>query len=37
VTGTGLNGRVAWKVKGEGISYKEWQAKLVGEDGADAS
>jgi Domain of unknown function (DUF4357) len=36
VSGTGLNGRTAWKVKGEGISYKQWQAKLVGDDGADA-
>lgn len=30
VSGTGLNGRVAWKVKGEGIPYKEWQEKQVG-------
>lgn len=25
VTGTGLNGRQFWKVKGSGTSYKEWQ------------
>jgi hypothetical protein len=31
VAGTGLNGRVAWKVKGQGISYKEWQEKQVGD------
>ncbi len=29
VAGTGLNGRAAWKVKGEGISYREWQEKQV--------
>jgi len=29
VTGTGLNGRAAWKVKDDGISYKEWQEKQV--------
>lgn len=29
VSGTGLNGRAAWKVKGVGISYKEWQEKQV--------
>lgn len=29
VSGTGLNGRAAWKVRGEGISYKEWQEKQV--------
>ncbi len=29
VTGTGLNGRAHWKVKGQGISYKEWQEKQV--------
>ena len=29
VAGTGLNGRTAWKVKGAGISYKEWQEKQV--------
>lgn len=34
VTGTGLNGRTAWKVKGEGISYKEWQEKQVAGAGA---
>jgi len=32
VTGTGLNGRVHWKVKGLGISYKEWQEKQVASD-----
>jgi hypothetical protein len=30
VTGTGLNGRAHWKVKGEGITLKEWQEKQVG-------
>ena len=29
VTGTGLNGRAHWKVKGQGISYKEWQERQV--------
>jgi len=29
VTGTGLNGRVHWKVKGKDISYKEWEAQQV--------
>jgi hypothetical protein len=29
VSGTGLNGRVAWKVKGTGTSYKEWQEQQV--------
>ncbi|MFO0641940.1 MAG: DUF4357 domain-containing protein [Polyangiaceae bacterium] len=29
VTGTGLNGRAHWKVKSEGISYKEWQERQV--------
>jgi hypothetical protein len=29
VSGTGLNGRAAWKVKGQGISYKEWQEAQV--------
>lgn len=33
VTGTGLNGRAHWKVKGENISYKEWQEKKVREAG----
>ena len=30
VSGTGLNGRTAWKVKGEGVTYKEWQETQVG-------
>jgi hypothetical protein len=29
VAGTGLNGRAQWKVKGQGISYKEWQEQQV--------
>ena len=29
VAGTGLNGRVAWRVKGENISLKEWQERQV--------
>jgi hypothetical protein len=29
VTSTGLNGRAHWKVKGEGISLKEWQERQV--------
>ena len=33
VSGTGLNGRAAWKVKGVGISYKEWQEKQVKAEG----
>lgn len=33
VSGTGLNGRVAWKVKGTTMSYKEWQEKQVSEAG----
>jgi hypothetical protein len=35
VTGTGLNGRAHWKVKGENVSYKEWQEKKVSEAGGD--
>jgi hypothetical protein len=41
VSGTGLNGRAHWKVKGQGISYKEWQEARVSKatgtesDGAD--
>jgi hypothetical protein len=30
VTGTNVNGRVVWKVKGEGITYREWQERQVG-------
>ncbi len=30
VAGTGLNGRAAWRVKGEGVAYKEWQERQVG-------
>lgn len=29
VSGTGLNGRVAWRVKGDTITYKEWQEQQV--------
>lgn len=29
VSGTGLNGRKNWKVKGRGISYAEWEEKSV--------
>jgi hypothetical protein len=29
VSGTGLNGRAQWKVKGDGASYKEWQERQV--------
>lgn len=29
VSGTGLNGRVYWKIKGQGITYKEWQERQV--------
>jgi len=29
VTGTNVNGRITWKVKGSGISYKEWQEQQV--------
>ncbi len=27
VTGTGVNGRAVWKVKGSGESYRDWQAR----------
>jgi hypothetical protein len=33
VAGTGLNGRAAWKVKGQGTSYKEWQEAQVSKAG----
>jgi hypothetical protein len=39
VSGTGLNGRAHWKVKGAGIPYKEWQQQQVtsrGEADADS-
>lgn len=29
VSGTGLNGRTAWKVKGTDLTYKEWQERQV--------
>jgi hypothetical protein len=29
VTGTNVNGRITWKVKGSGVSYKEWQEQQV--------
>jgi hypothetical protein len=29
IAGTGLNGRAQWKVRGEGISYKEWQERQL--------
>ena len=35
VTGIAQNGRVAWRVKGEDLSYKEWQERQVSEAGAD--
>lgn len=35
VSGTGLNGRAAWKLKGQSISYKEWQEQQV--NAAEAS
>jgi hypothetical protein len=34
VTGTVVNGRTVWKVKGTGIPYKEWQQAQAGEGGA---
>jgi hypothetical protein len=34
VTGTNVNGRVTWKVKGRGISYKEWQEQQVSTEAA---
>ncbi|XXT23805.1 contractile injection system protein, VgrG/Pvc8 family [Sorangium sp. So ce429] len=37
VSGIGLNGRVACKVKNEWISYKEWQEKVVASEVSDAS
>lgn len=37
VAGTGLNGRQFWRVKGEDVSYKEWQERVVpGESVASA-
>jgi hypothetical protein len=33
VAGTGLNGRPHWKVKGEGISQKDWQERQVAATG----
>lgn len=33
VSGTGLNGRVAWKVKGTSTSYREWQEQQVSPTG----
>jgi len=30
VAGGNVNGRVLWKIKGAGISYKEWQEKQLG-------
>jgi hypothetical protein len=29
VAGTGLNGRANWKLKGQSVTYKEWQEKQV--------
>ena len=29
VTGTGLNGRMAWKVKGQNITYKAWEEQQL--------
>jgi hypothetical protein len=29
VSGTGLNGRTAWRVKGADLTYKEWQERQV--------
>jgi hypothetical protein len=29
VSGTGLNGRTAWKLKGHQVSYKEWQEQQL--------
>ena len=31
VAGTSVNGRAAWKVKGQGVSYGEWEDRQVGE------
>lgn len=33
VSGTGLNGRVAWKLKGTSTSYKDWQEQQVSDVG----
>lgn len=30
VTGTSVNGRTAWKVKGQAVTYKDWQEQQVG-------
>jgi hypothetical protein len=32
VAGSNVNGRLLWKVKGAGISYKEWQQQQVHDD-----
>lgn len=29
VSGTGLNGRKSWKVKGQGITYADWEKKKI--------
>ena len=34
VSGTGLNGRVSWKVKGQNISYKMWEEQQLAAGGA---
>jgi len=37
VTGSNVNGRVLWKIKGAGTSYKEWQeAQLIATSGDSA-
>lgn len=39
ISGTGLNGRKSWKVKGTATTYADWEAKEVSEagvEGADA-
>lgn len=37
VSGTGLNGRAHWKVKGSGLSYKDWLENQVSVASEDAS
>jgi hypothetical protein len=35
VCGTGLNGRITWKLVGTAMSYKDWQEKQVSAAGAE--
>jgi len=37
VTGRSANGREAWRLEGENITYKEWEARQLGTSGAEAA